>query len=69
MKGICVSFITPDFFPISQGTLQWRTILGKIGKMIYIQHAWRFKTIYLFIFFLNVTPCSYDTGHNLWNRI
>jgi len=40
MKGICVIFIDPDlFFRISQGMLPWQPILGKLGKMTFIQHA------------------------------
>jgi len=39
MKGICVTFVDSAYFPISQGTLPWQPILGKIGEITLIQHT------------------------------
>jgi len=39
MKGICLICIASDLFLIPYGTLPWQPILGKIGKLTFIQHS------------------------------
>jgi len=38
MKAFWVQMIDLDLFLISQGTLPWQPILGKICEMTFIQH-------------------------------
>jgi len=46
MIGICSQIIDLDFFfPISQETLPWQPILGKIGNVTFIQQAGVLKRV------------------------
>jgi len=45
MEGIRVHVVNPDQFFITQETLPWQPMLGKIGEMIFIQHPGILKWI------------------------